>query len=1728
MQLSDKNIDASLIKFANVTISAENYVCVREEAQKTIAIVDLKSKSSPTRLPIAADSAIMNPVSKVVALRAGGHLTMYSLEMKAKMSQATIAGTIVYWKWIDPKTVAIVTTDSVFHWSLEGAGEPVKMFDRTPHDSPVQVINYFATPDGKWLMLSGLSVDANKNFNGVLQVYSVDARASQPTLNAPAATFAHTQLDNKEAKSNIFAFCRKDPATGTYTLQMLELGVPKETAFSKQAPMRFADAADFPMNMVADPKYGILYVMSQQGFVFAYEIQSGKPIFASRASQVTLFAVAPHSEDGCVAIDLKGRVVHFALDKANAVPYICNTMRDLDLGVQLARRYNLDGADHLFKTQFASLMQQNRTQEAMELAAGSPKGVLRNGETIALLKQMGGTNLLAYFQLILNKPNGKLNAVEAVELARPLLAKGPAGVEHIQNWLKQNKLEASEELGMELMRHNNPQLALSVFLRAECKDKVAACFVQLGAAEADDAKAKEHFANILKYAKKVDFTPDYASLLQMLVRLNQKRGKDLATLLVTAEDGPKMDINQVTDVFIRLNDVQNSTNIILEYLRSRGDRAEDAALQTKVLESNLLHMPAIADAILESEDYKMTHYDKIKIAQLCERAQLFQRALEHYSDQTDIKRVLTYAHTMKPEFLLDYFGKLSPELGLECLRDMLKQNLQQNIRLVVEVAKKWTEHYGAEKLVALFEEFKSFNGLYFFLGSFVNFTSNPSVVFKYIEAAIKIGPNAAKEIERVCRENNVYDPKEVKEFLMEQPVTLKDPRALIHVCNRFNYLEELTTFLFNNNLVQFLDAFVQRMAPSAAPAVVGTLIDLNAGEEQVKKMLDGIRPPADDPEWVTKVTEVLEKRNRLRLFRTWLEARVAEDSKDGHVYTSLAKVFIEGNNNPKHFLETNTLYDPLVVGAFCESRDPRLAVIVYKKGKCDKELIEVTNKNGFFKDQARYLVERMDLAAWEIVLIESNPYRRQLVDQVVSTALPESHSPDEVSVTVKAFIAADLPTELIELLERLMLRGGENASHFQDNKNLQNLLILTAVKADKKRVMEYIKRLENYDTDKIAEVCLNDANALYEEAFFIFKKAKKAKEAVAVLIDKIQDIARALDFATQVDHPDVWSLLGKAQLAARDVKAATKSLLKAEDASCAKEMINTVTALTKETSDEAAIIELYNVLIDYLRMARTKGKDASIDAELLYAFARADRLADLEDFVQQPLSGRLVDAGDRAFSEGLYKAARVIYTHLNNFAKLAMTLVKLELWQEAVDAARKAKAIQTWKFVCFACADAEKFRLAQVCGLNVIGMNEHLMDLVQHYERRGYFTELIALLEQGINIERPHQGIFTQLGVCYAKYKEEKMMEHVKLFHARANVAQLIAACRQNLLWPEAVFLCSQDEQYENAIDLMMEHSAAAWKHDLFKDVLVKCSNTEIFYRAIDFYLSAHPLLLSDVLLENEKKLDHSRVVSKVKNAEHLPLIQSYLVHVQHSDLPVVNEAINDLYILEENHRALRGSIEDHSSFDQMGLAVRLQKHELLEFRRIAALLYKKSERFEQSIDLSKKDEFWQDAIDTATSSKDPALCESLLRFFVAQKLEQCFSAMLYTCYDFITPDIVLELAWRHNLTNFAMPYMIQTFQSYNARLATVEKRLDAQVREKVEEKKAKEEEVDGAQDAVGLGLTGVPPHLMAGANAPLMLTHVPGMGSMGAAPMPGMGMGMGGMGGMGGMPGMGGPGGFY
>ncbi len=99
-----------------------------------------------------------------------------------------------------------------------------------------------------------------------------------------------------------------------------------------------------------------------------------------------------------------------------------------------------------------------------------------------------------------------------------------------------------------------------------------------------------------------------------------------------------------------------------------------------------------------------------------------------------------------------------------------------------------------------------------------------------------------------------------------------------------------------------------------------------------------------------------------------------------------------------------------------------------------------------------------------------------------------------------------------------------------------------------------------------------------------------------------------------------------------------------------------------------------------------------------------------------------------------------------------------------------------------------------------------------------------------------------------------------------------------------------------------------------------------------------------------------------------------------------------------------------------MNLASELETHQLLECRRIAALLYRKGKKYQKSIDLSVKDDLHKDAMETVAESKDPQLAENLLRHIMNMQDKELFAAMLYTCYELVKPDVALEVAWRCNL----------------------------------------------------------------------------------------------------------------
>lgn len=80
-------------------MESDKFICVREKVgeQAQVVIIDLSDANTPIRRPISADSAIMNPASKVIALKGklALHVTLpYKVKHKTKLASPYVDHTV--------------------------------------------------------------------------------------------------------------------------------------------------------------------------------------------------------------------------------------------------------------------------------------------------------------------------------------------------------------------------------------------------------------------------------------------------------------------------------------------------------------------------------------------------------------------------------------------------------------------------------------------------------------------------------------------------------------------------------------------------------------------------------------------------------------------------------------------------------------------------------------------------------------------------------------------------------------------------------------------------------------------------------------------------------------------------------------------------------------------------------------------------------------------------------------------------------------------------------------------------------------------------------------------------------------------------------------------------------------------------------------------------------------------------------------------------------------------------------------------------------------------------------------------------------------------------------------------------------------------------------------------------------------------------------------------------
>ncbi len=313
---------------------------------------------------------------------------------------------------------------------------------------------------------------------------------------------------------------------------------------------------------------------------------------------------------------------------------------------------------------------------------------------------------------------------------------------------------------------------------------------------------------------------------------------------------------------------------------------------------------------------------------------------------------------------------------------MLKHNLRQNLQPVVQAAIKYSDLLGPARLIDLLERYKTAEGLFYYLGSIVNVSRGPRRALQVHRGRRQVGPSSPRSSASAATATSTTPRR--SRTSSRRPSSLSSCRSSSCATASTSSTTWSCTCIRTNTSSPSRSTS-SASTPPALPPSSGGLLDVDCDEG-----------PHPQP--------ARHRQPRLRAHRRvggrgsrpatasscccpFLEATLAAGNQQRAVYNALAKIYIDSNNNPEKFLKENDQYDSLVVGKYCEKRDPNLAYLAYSKGQNDLELCQRSpTRTPCTRAQARYLLARADRELWMFVLSENNIHRRSVVDQVIATA----------------------------------------------------------------------------------------------------------------------------------------------------------------------------------------------------------------------------------------------------------------------------------------------------------------------------------------------------------------------------------------------------------------------------------------------------------------------------------------------------------------------------------------------------------------------------------------------------------------------------------------------------------------------------------------------------------------------------------------------------------------------
>ena len=181
-----------------------------------------------------------------------------------------------------------------------------------------------------------------------MQLYSTERKLSQ-LIEGHAAAFTQFKLAANLEKSSLLCFASGTGNGGKLTV--FELGKPpagnqpfdKKVVFSLHF---FSPQAkyDYPVAMQISDKLDIIYLITKNGYIHLYDIETGTCIYRNRIWNSNMFVTAPYGPtSGIIGVNCLGHVLSVCVDEETIISYMTNSLQKPNLALKIAARINRPG-----------------------------------------------------------------------------------------------------------------------------------------------------------------------------------------------------------------------------------------------------------------------------------------------------------------------------------------------------------------------------------------------------------------------------------------------------------------------------------------------------------------------------------------------------------------------------------------------------------------------------------------------------------------------------------------------------------------------------------------------------------------------------------------------------------------------------------------------------------------------------------------------------------------------------------------------------------------------------------------------------------------------------------------------------------------------------------------------------------------------------------------------------------------------------------------------------------------------------------------------------------------------------------------------------------------------------------------------------------------------------------------------------------------------------------------